>query len=197
MSNKTRTKDKDGVEVSKNDSIVSKKDTVNDEIKQNIASTPNSVKTNNETNFKPKRIIILDAIKAGGATRDKLMELAEVDTKNLASQFSYLRLMGQYPVKKSDGVYRIATREEVERIKLDKPVAIIMDPKKRYTQLTKKLTTLQNKINKNTDQPPGSIAHINLKIDALSIKVTELRIADLLTKHPLLKVGKVMPDIKA
>ena len=158
-----------------------------------------------EINFRPKRIIILDAIKAGNATRDSLMKLAGVDTKNLASQFSYLRLMGQYPVKDDNGVYRIATKDEMEKIKLDKPQAVIMDPKKRYTQLTKKLTTLQNKLAKHTEQPKGSIGHINNKLDILNIKVTELRLADLLAKHPLLKVSEAnaiedteaIKDIKA
>ena len=170
MSNKMRTKDE--VKTSKDNVIVPKK-----------VAIPKLAVT--DDNFKPKRIIILEAIKAGGATRDSLMELAAVDTKNLASQFSYLRLMGMYPIKDDKGIYRIATKDEVEKIKLDRPSASsTADPKKRFAQLTKKLATLKAKIVKQVPQETGSIRDINAKIDALSCTVCQLQLAELKKKHP-------------
>lgn len=59
-----------------------------------------------------KRFIILEAIKKGGATKESLMELAKVDEKGLASQLTYLRMSGQYPVKGTDGVYTLSTAED-------------------------------------------------------------------------------------
>lgn len=59
-----------------------------------------------------KRFIILEAIKKGGATKESLMELAKVDEKGLASQLTYLRMSGQYPVKGADGVYTLSTAED-------------------------------------------------------------------------------------
>ena len=59
-----------------------------------------------------KRDIIYDRIMQGGATKEILMEVAEVNDKGLASQMTYLRLMGKCPMKQDDGTYKIVTREE-------------------------------------------------------------------------------------
>jgi hypothetical protein len=59
-----------------------------------------------------KRFTILEAIKKGGATKESLMDLAKVDEKGLASQLTYLRMSGQYPVKGSDGIYTLSTAED-------------------------------------------------------------------------------------
>lgn len=64
-----------------------------------------------------KRDIIIEAIEEGGATREALMEAAEVDSKGLASQFSYLRLMGKCPIADDEGVYSFVTADEWEEIK--------------------------------------------------------------------------------
>jgi len=68
---------------------------------------------------KNKREIIAELIEAGGATKEKLMEAAEVNAAGLASQFTYLRLTGRYPVKGEDGVYRFVSEEEWEAMKAE------------------------------------------------------------------------------
>jgi FtsZ-interacting cell division protein ZipA len=68
----------------------------------------------------PKRIIIKDAIEAGGATKESLMEVAECSAASLATNFTYLRLMGFYPVKDEDGTYSFVTEEEWEEIQTER-----------------------------------------------------------------------------
>ena len=52
------------------------------------------------------------AIEAGGATRESLLELTGTTEKGLASQFTYMRMMGNCPMKQEDGTYKIVTTEE-------------------------------------------------------------------------------------
>lgn len=64
-----------------------------------------------------KRTIIADAINEGGATKEDLMSIANVDSKGLASQFSYLRLTGQCPVVDENGIYSLISASEWEELK--------------------------------------------------------------------------------
>ena len=64
-----------------------------------------------------KRDIVRKAIEAGGATKDSLMEAAEVNAKGLASLLTYLRWGGICPVKGEDGVYKLVTADEWEEMK--------------------------------------------------------------------------------
>ena len=68
------------------------------------------------TDTQPKRLIIKDAIEAGGATKESLMELAEVSSVSLATNFTYLRLMGFYPVKGEDGTYHFVDEDAWETL---------------------------------------------------------------------------------
>ena len=54
------------------------------------------------------------AILAGGATRESLLALTGTTEKGLASQFTYMRMMGNCPRKKDDGTFEIITTEEWE-----------------------------------------------------------------------------------
>jgi len=54
------------------------------------------------------------AIEAGGATKESLLELTGTTEKGLASQFTYMRMMGNCPMKQEDGTFKIVTTEEWE-----------------------------------------------------------------------------------
>ncbi len=54
------------------------------------------------------------AIEAGGATKESLLELTGTTEKGLASQFTYMRMMGNCPMKQEDGIYKIVTTDEWE-----------------------------------------------------------------------------------
>ena len=57
---------------------------------------------------------IKEAIIAGGATKESLLALTGTTEKGLASQFTYLRMMGTCPMKQEDGTWKIVTTEEWE-----------------------------------------------------------------------------------
>ena len=52
------------------------------------------------------------AIEAGEATKESLLELTGTTEKGLASQFTYMRMMGNCPMKQEDGTYKIVSSEE-------------------------------------------------------------------------------------
>jgi hypothetical protein len=60
------------------------------------------------------RDVIKKAIEEGGATKESLLELTGTTEKGLASQFTYLRMMGTCPMKQEDGTWKIVTTEEWE-----------------------------------------------------------------------------------
>jgi hypothetical protein len=55
---------------------------------------------------------IYEAIMKGGATTESLLELTGTTKKGLASQMTYLRMMGKCPMKQEDGTFTIVTPEE-------------------------------------------------------------------------------------
>ena len=74
---------------------------------------------------KNKQTIILEAIKAGGATRESLMQAAGVNKAGFASQLAYLNSRGQamaevdktkaeFPMVGEDGVYFMGNLEQYE-----------------------------------------------------------------------------------
>ena len=82
-----------------------------------------------------KRDIIYDRIMQGGATREILMEVSETDSKGLASQMTYLRMMGKCPMKQDDGTYKIVSAEEWESYRSEargRGPAQILTPQQRY-----------------------------------------------------------------
>ena len=52
------------------------------------------------------------AIEAGEATKESLLALTGTTEKGLASQFTYMRMMGNCPMKQEDGTYKIVSSEE-------------------------------------------------------------------------------------
>lgn len=77
------------------------------------------------TTTKNKQTIILEAIRAGGATRESLMIAAGVNKAGLASQLAYLNSRGQamaevdktkaeFPIQNEDGTFRMGTLDEYE-----------------------------------------------------------------------------------
>ena len=74
---------------------------------------------------KNKQTIMLETIRAGGATRDSLMAYAGVNKAGLASQLAYLNSRGQamaevdaskaeFPIVGDDGIFKMGTLAEYE-----------------------------------------------------------------------------------
>jgi hypothetical protein len=95
-----------------------------------------------------KREIIAAAIEEGGQTKESLMELAEVNSAGLSSQFTYLRLTGRYPMKNDEGIYYLADKEEWDKAKEEAlsrraTPAPKKSPEERLEALQKRLAKLQ------------------------------------------------------
>ena len=83
---------------------------------------------------------ILTAIQAGGATRKSLLELTGTTEKGLASQFTYLRMLGNCPLKQEDGTYKIISAGEwAERRMSAGTSAVALTPEKRIDKAEKRV----------------------------------------------------------
>ena len=107
----------------------------------------------------PNRLIIKDLIKAGGATKESLIEEVGCSAASLATNFTYLRLMGFYPVKAEDETFSFVSEEEWETIQAERkanaktrktaspktPAELLEAAKKRYDRCEKALQTAETK----------------------------------------------------
>ena len=80
------------------------------------------------------------AIEAGGATRESLLALTGTTEKGLASQFTYMRMMGNCPMKQEDGTFKIVTTEEWEAHKASSGSASVtnLTPEQRVDRCEKR-----------------------------------------------------------
>ena len=137
------------------------------------------------TDAQPKRLIIKDAIEAGGATKESLMELAEVSSASLATNFTYLRLMGFYPVKGEDGTYHFVSEEEWDTIQETRAAAastrkapgkaktheeILNAAQARFTKCEKALATATEK----HAQFDSEVTRLRLQIADAELRLAEL-----------------------
>ena len=124
-----------------------------------------------------KREIIFNAINEGGQTKESLMELVEVNSAGLSSQFTYLRLTGRYPVKGEDGVYSFVSEDEWNTMKeeaLSRRAAPApkKSPEERLEALQKRLAKLQAAGEKADERVEKDDSQLNeLKAQKASIEV--------------------------
>lgn len=126
-----------------------------------------------------KRDIILAKILEGGATRETLMDAAEVNEKGLASQMTYLRLMGQCPMKQEDGTYKIVTKEEWDEHRASSgsgPVKTL-SPAERLEKATKRVgraaTALDNAM-KRFEAHGSKLNELNMEKAKLELQISEI-----------------------
>lgn len=72
------------------------------------------------TEKQPNRLIIKEMIEAGGATKKGIQTELGITSASLATNFTYLRLMGHYPVADENGVLSFVDAVEWEKIQTDK-----------------------------------------------------------------------------
>lgn len=84
------------------------------------------------------RDVIFDAINKGGATRESLLELTGTTEKGLASQFTYLRMMGKCPKKQEDGTYKIVSAEEWNSRSSAGASSVPLTPEQRLEKMEKR-----------------------------------------------------------
>lgn len=124
-----------------------------------------------------KRDIIAGLINAGGATKESLMEGAEVNSAGLSSQFTYLRLTGKFPIKGDDGVFKFITAEEWEAIKADAASRKVnggpkKSPEERKIALEKRVAKLQEAFDKAQEKLKEEKSKVNkLKLQKADAEV--------------------------
>ena len=125
---------------------------------------------------KNKREIIAEAIHAGGATLDSLMEVAEVNKAGLSSQFTYLRLTGQFPVKGDDGVFKFITLEEWEAKKAAAASGVKAGPAKSPAEQFEILQKRQAKLQAAYVKREEAVAKDNSKLNKLKLKKAQVEV---------------------
>ena len=80
------------------------------------------------------------AIEEGGATKESLLELTGTTEKGLASQFTYMRMMGNCPMKQADGTFKIVSADEWEAHKAESgsTSTVNLTPAERVERLEKR-----------------------------------------------------------
>lgn len=136
---------------------------------------------------KPKRLIILEAIQEGGATRESLMEAAKCSSASLGTNFTYLRLMGHYPVKNDDDTFSLATEEEWEAIKAERaakaktrktapaktPEEVLAMAERRIERCQKALDTAETKAEQFEDEVTDlrlTVAQANMRLAEIALE---------------------------
>jgi len=135
---------------------------------------------------------IYEAIMAGGATKESLLELTGTTEKGLASQMTYLRMTGRYPMKNEDGTFRIATEEEWEAHKAASgtsssgaaltPEERVEKAQKRSNRASTAFTNASKRLEANPDdrltQLKAKKAECELEIAEIELGVAESALRD-------------------
>lgn len=134
---------------------------------------------------------IKKAIEEGGATKESLLNLTGTTDKGLASQFTYMRMTGTFPIKGEDGVYKLIDKEEWDAIKAETaskgPAKVLtLDEKiKRAENRSKRATSAYDNAKKKKD----ALVEANEDVD----KLTELKLikADAELQISEIELGKL------
>ena len=115
---------------------------------------------------------IKEAIEAGGATRDSLLELTGTTEKGLASQFTYMRMMGNCPKKQEDGTYKLVTTEEWEASRGSSSPASNLTPAQRVERAEKRskraasaYDSAEKRLEANPDDRLTKLKHIKAEAE--------------------------------
>lgn len=128
---------------------------------------------------KNKRDLIAELIEAGGATKEALMEAADVNSAGLASQFTYLRLTGKYPVKGDNGIFKFVTEAEWDEMKSaaanrTSATKAKKSPEERKEALDKRIAKLQEACAKREEaaaKNPSAINKLRLQKAVIEIDI--------------------------
>ena len=150
----------------------------------------------------PKRIFVIEAIREGGKTHSDLMDAAECNAAGLASQFTYMRLMGNdaeggtCPIKDDAGIYSLVTGAEWEEMKAEKkasaktrtaapkdPVARLKAATKRVAKAEKADKSYAKKMEETEDasrelEIRAELAELNLELANLELDMAKVGCPD-------------------
>jgi len=139
----------------------------------------------------PKRLIIKEMIEAGDCTKDKIKEKLEISAASLATNFTYLRLMGHYPITGENDVLSFTDeagwakiQEERKANATNRKSATAKTPQERYVALEKKCvrtkTAAKNAEERYTNDPDSELLELRSKRADLDAKIAQLEIEALI-----------------
>jgi hypothetical protein len=116
---------------------------------------------------------IYEAIMKGGATTESLLELTGTTKKGLASQMTYLRMMGKCPMKQEDGTFTIVTPEEWAASressgtpgKILTPEERVEKARKREQRATNAFTNAEKKKDANPDDRVAELTFVKAEAE--------------------------------
>jgi len=127
-----------------------------------------------------KRDIILAEIRKGGATKESLMVAAEVNEKGLASQMTYLRLMGTCPRKMEDNTYEIVSREvwDEHRAASGAKSDTSLTPAERLEKAEKKVNKAITALDRATESanaaPDDDLKALKFQVAKLNVQIASI-----------------------
>jgi len=133
----------------------------------------------------PKRLLIKELIEKGGATRKSICDELGISYASLATNFSYLRLMGCYPVKNTDGTLSLTdengwndakAKRDILNSKTAKPIPERHSAlKRRVVKCTDTLEKAQTKLN---SKPEDILTQLRLEKAKIELKIAITALAD-------------------
>ena len=142
----------------------------------------------------PKRLVIKGLIEAGGATKESLMEAVTCSSASLATNFTYLRLMGHYPVKAEDNTFSFVTEEDWEALQAERkakagtrkattpktPEAILAAAEKRLARCAKAHESATTKL----EQLDNEITNLRHQVASAEHRLAEIALEDAKASMP-------------
>lgn len=141
----------------------------------------------------PKRLVIKQMIEDGGCTKKSILEATGISSASLATNFTYLRLMGHYPLTDKDGVLSFTDADGWAEIQSEKALNAksskvsksTKTPQTQYEQLVArvaKLETAADKAKKLASESDDQMVQLrNIKADA-DLGMARITLQDLLNK---------------
>lgn len=138
--------------------------------------------------FNNNREHVLYLIEQGGATNESIEQTVGITNKSRGTIFAQLRLMGKYPMKDENGVYRIATKEEFDESRAASaskrseatpltPEQALDKAKKREAAAAKVLTTASKRLDSDPEnhelQLRKRIAELQLELASILLNKAE------------------------
>jgi len=142
----------------------------------------------------PKRLTIKRMIEEGGCTRESIREDLGITTTSLATNFTYLRLTGFYPIADDDGVLSFTDEdgweeykaERAENAKKRKSVST-KTPQERYDALVKRIArwkaALKFADDRLSNDPDNELLDLRQQKVDLEVKIAELEMTQLMDAH--------------
>lgn len=139
-----------------------------------------------------KRTIIKEAIESGEYTKAQLMEMAEVNSDGFASQLSYLRMSGVFPVADPDtGIFKLITEAEWEEAKAQRgkstpkePLTPAAEREKLEKKASRAASAQTNATKKAEADPDNKVLALKAQRASIDLEICEMELGQHQADYP-------------